>query len=46
MRNTIIQGLSVLLLVLAIVWFVFEPGFEPVVTAIVGLVGLFSAELL
>jgi len=46
MRTHIIQGLSVLLLILAIIWFIFEPGFEPVITAIAGLVGLFSVEFM
>ena len=46
MRIYVLQALSVLLLVLAVVWFVFEPGFEPVITAVAGLVGLFSAEFM
>jgi TolB-like protein len=46
MRTQIIQGLSVLLLILAVLWFIFDPGFEPVITAIAGLVGLFSGEFL
>jgi TolB-like protein len=46
MRIYVLQGLSVLLLVLAVVWFIFEPGFEPVITAVAGLVGLFSAEFM
>lgn len=46
MRTLVLQTLSVLLLILAVVWFIFEPGFEPVITAIAGLVGLFSAEFI
>ena len=46
MRTKVIQGLSLLLLVLGIVWFISEPGYEPVITAIAALAGLFSAEFL
>lgn len=46
MRIYILQALSVLLLALAVIWFIFEPGFEPVITAVAGLVGLFSAEFI
>jgi TolB-like protein/Tfp pilus assembly protein PilF len=46
MRTVLLQTLSVLLLILAVVWFIFEPGFEPVITAIAGLAGLFSAEFI
>lgn len=46
MRTHVIQGLSVLFLILAVVWFIVDPGFEPVITAIAGLVGLFSGEFM
>jgi TolB-like protein/lipopolysaccharide biosynthesis regulator YciM len=46
MRTRIIQGLSILLLILAVAWFIVRPDFEPVITAIAALVGLFSAEIL
>lgn len=44
MRTRIIQALSVLLLVLAVAWFIRRPDFEPVITALAALVGLFSAD--
>lgn len=43
MRFRILRVLSSLALVLAVVWFVFDPDFEPVITAILGLAGLLSA---
>jgi TolB-like protein len=47
MRTFIIQGLSVLLLLLAVGWWVLgEGGWEAVITAVAALVGLFSAEFI
>jgi TolB-like protein/Flp pilus assembly protein TadD len=46
MRGHILRGLSILVLILAIAWFIAEGGFEPVITALVGLTGLFSAEFI
>jgi TolB-like protein/Flp pilus assembly protein TadD len=46
MRTWIIQALSVLLLILAVLWFIAEGGYEPVITALAALAGLFSAEFL
>jgi hypothetical protein len=46
MRVLIIRGLSVLALIIAIAWFLDGGGYEALITAIVGLAGLFSAEFL
>lgn len=43
MRVHILRALSILLLVLAVVWFFMDPGPEPVITALLGLAGVLSA---
>ena len=35
--------ISTLAIVVAIIWFVFEPGFEPVITALFGIAGLIAS---
>jgi TolB-like protein/Flp pilus assembly protein TadD len=46
MRVLIVRVLSVLALVVAVAWFIDGGGYEAVITAIVGLAGLFSVEFL
>jgi CheY-like chemotaxis protein len=44
MRQTI-KGLSILAVILSILWFAFEPGFKPAITALVGIAGLIATSL-
>ena len=37
------QILSILAILIAIVWFIFEPGFEPIITALFGIAGLIAS---
>lgn len=46
MRLVIIRVLSIVALLVAVVWFIDGGGYEAVITALVGLAGLFSGELL
>jgi len=46
MRLLIIRALSILALIVAVVWFIDGGGYEAVITALVGLAGLFSGEIL
>ena len=43
MRHQVVRGLSLLAMALAVAWFSVAPGFEPVITAILGLAGLLSS---
>ncbi len=45
MRVRILRGLSSVALLLAVVWFLIDPSFEPIITAILGLAGVLSAGL-
>jgi hypothetical protein len=44
MRQTI-KGISILAVILSILWFAFEPGFKPAITALVGIAGLIATSL-
>jgi CheY-like chemotaxis protein len=44
MRQTI-KGISILAAILSILWFAFEPGFKPAITALVGIAGLIATSL-
>ncbi|MFH1764989.1 MAG: tetratricopeptide repeat protein [Gemmatimonadota bacterium] len=46
MRVLVIRILSILALVIAVLWFIDGGGYESVITAIVGIVGLFSGEFM
>jgi hypothetical protein len=46
MRLLVIRVLSILALIVAVAWFIDGGGYEAVITALVGLAGLFSGELL
>ena len=43
-NQTLIRGASVTALGLAVLWLVVSPGFEPVITALLGLAGLLSTR--
>jgi TolB-like protein/Tfp pilus assembly protein PilF len=45
LRVRILRGLSFFALLLAVVWFLIDPDFEPIITAILGLAGVLSAGL-
>jgi len=41
--KTLAQIVSVLAILIAVVWFLFEPGFEPVITALFGIAGFVAS---